>query len=255
MINCDYHTHTTYCDGKNTPREMVEAAVRRKMVQIGISGHAPQPFDNGCCMSKDSAIGYNREVRSLKKEFAQKIKVFCGIEKDLFSDADTKDFDYVIGSVHYIKTAGGFIAVDESADALKKMIEQCFDGDALAMCEAYFDNAAQIGEALAPDIVGHFDLVTKYNKDGRFFDESSPRYTAAWKRAADRLLKTCRLFEINTGAMFRVGKDRPYPSPEMISYIKERGGRFILSSDSHCADSLCFNFDKYEHLADIKSLF
>ena len=28
MIKADFHTHTTFCDGKSTPREMVEAACR-----------------------------------------------------------------------------------------------------------------------------------------------------------------------------------------------------------------------------------
>lgn len=108
---------------------------------------------------------------------------------------------------------------------------------------------------MRPAIVGHFDLVTKYNTGGRFFDESDPRYIAAWRGAADKLLETCRLFEINTGGMFRAGMTRPYPAPEIISYIKERGGEFILSSDSHNASSLCGNFDRCEFLADRKRLF
>ena len=176
------------------------------------------------------------------------------MEKDIFSDEDTSGLDYVIGSTHYFHFGGEYPAVDAGADVLADAIERHFDGDALAMCEAYFDNVSRIGETIRPTIVGHFDLVTKYNRGGRFFDESAPRYVAAWQRAADKLLETCSLFEINTGGMFRAGCTRPYPSEEIIEYIKARGGKFILSSDSHSAETLCGNFDRYEHLADVDRL-
>ncbi|MBR6917364.1 MAG: histidinol-phosphatase [Clostridia bacterium] len=255
MITRDYHTHTTFCDGHNTPREMVEAALSFGMDEIGLSGHAHQPFDFDYCMSKEGSALYREEVRALQNEYDGKIKVSLGVEKDLYSDEDTAGLDYVIGSTHYFKFGDEYYAVDAGADVLSFVIEKHFRGDALSMCEAYYENVAKIGEVIRPDIVGHFDLVTKYNDGGRFFDESAPRYVAAWQRAADTLLATCRLFEINTGAMYRVGKTRPYPSLEIISYIKERGGRFILSSDSHTAKSLCFRFDEYEHLADTDNLF
>ena len=40
MLRTDFHTHTTFCDGKSTPREMVEAAYRMGMTDFGVSGHA-----------------------------------------------------------------------------------------------------------------------------------------------------------------------------------------------------------------------
>ena len=254
MILCDYHVHTTFCDGKNTAEEMVEASLALGMTELGFSSHAYQSFDPDYCMSKERSVLYRREIVRLKEKYAGKIKIYLGVEKDLFSDEDTEGLDYVIGSTHYFHFGDEYPAVDAGADVLADAIERHFAGDALAMCEAYFENASKIGETLHPTIVGHFDLVTKYNRGGRFFDESDPRYVAAWKMAADKLLETCRLFEINTGGMFRAGCTRPYPSEEIISYIKARGGRFILSSDSHSASTLCGHFDRYRHLADVDKL-
>jgi len=37
MLHTDFHTHTTFCDGKSTPREMVEAAYRMGMTDFGVS--------------------------------------------------------------------------------------------------------------------------------------------------------------------------------------------------------------------------
>lgn len=255
MIRRDYHNHTTFCDGKNTAEEMVMAAIALGMDEIGLSSHAHQPFDPDYCMSEEGSAEYRVEVARLKKKYEGKIKIFCGVEKDIFSKEDTSGLDYVIGSTHYFHFGNEYPAVDAGADVLADAIERFFGGDALAMCEAYFENVSKIGEVLHPTIVGHFDLVTKYNKDGRFFDESDPRYVAAWQKAADRLLETCALFEVNTGGMFRAGTARPYPSPEIISYIKERGGEFILSSDSHSTKSLCWKFDGYEKYADRTKLF
>ena len=34
------HTHTTFCDGKNTAEEMVQAALDNGFVSLGFSGHS-----------------------------------------------------------------------------------------------------------------------------------------------------------------------------------------------------------------------
>ena len=255
MIRRDYHTHTTFCDGNNTAEEMVRAASSLGMDEIGFSGHAHQPFDFDYCMSVEGSVAYRKEIERLKSKYEGKIKIYLGVEKDLFSDEDTDGLDYVIGSTHYLKFGDEYIAVDAGADVLSYMIERKFDNDALAVCEAYYENLSKVGETIRPTIVGHFDLVKKYNLGGRFFDESSPRYVAAWKAAADRLLESCKLFEVNTGGIARAHQTEPYPSPAIISYLKERGAKFILSSDSHRADNLCFMFDEYEHFVDKKKLF
>ena len=255
MIRRDYHTHTTFCDGKNTAEEMVRAAISLGMDEIGFSGHAHQLFDFDYCMSVEGSAAYRKEIARLKREYEGKIKIYLGVEKDLYSDEDTEGLDYVIGSTHYLKFGDEYIAVDAGADVLSYMIEKKFGGDALAMCEMYYDNLSKAGEIVHPTIVGHFDLVKKYNIGGRFFDESSPRYVAAWKAAADSLLKYCKLFEVNTGGIARAHQTEPYPSPAIHSYLKERGAKFILSSDSHCTENLCFMFDEYEHFADKMKLF
>ena len=41
MIKTSFHTHTTFCDGKNTPEEMVVAAIEKGFVALGFSTHSP----------------------------------------------------------------------------------------------------------------------------------------------------------------------------------------------------------------------
>ena len=43
------HTHTSFCDGKNSPEEMVRSAVEKGFDVLGFSGHSYTPFDETYC--------------------------------------------------------------------------------------------------------------------------------------------------------------------------------------------------------------
>ena len=89
MKKFNYHTHTTYCDGKNTPLEIVQKALKLGISELGFSGHASMPplrgGDTSYCMTVENTVKYREEIFRLKKEFSGKIKIFCGIEKDYYS--------------------------------------------------------------------------------------------------------------------------------------------------------------------------
>ena len=99
------------------------------------------------------------------------------------------------------------------------------------------------------DIIGHFDLITKFNEGNRFFDEDNPRYISACNDALDSLLETGKPFEINTGAVSRGWRKSPYPSAKILEYIASHNGSVILSSDSHSKDTLMYKFAECEELA------
>ena len=80
------------------------------------------------------------------------------------------------------------------------------------------------------------------------FDENNERYINAYRRAADALVKTGKIFEINTGAMSRGYRTQPYPSKQIYNYLKSLGARFILSSDAHNAENIAYKFDEFEKI-------
>ena len=104
------------------------------------------------------------------------------------------------------------------------------------------------------DIIGHFDLITKFNQKAVMFDEQHPRYINAAVKAIDVLIKKNIPFEINTGVIIRGYKDRPYPSDLILDKINEKGGKFLLNSDSHRSDMLCFEFEKWRARADERNV-
>ncbi|MCL2366355.1 MAG: histidinol-phosphatase [Oscillospiraceae bacterium] len=247
------HTHTTYCDGTLTPEGMIEAALSKGCDSIGFSEHACVPFDIYYSMDAECTQAYIHDVNALKQKYEGVIEVFLGLEQDYYSSELPEGLDYTIGALHYVqnKQTGEFVSVDAGANHQKQMVDECFGGDYYALAEEYFSVFSHIIKKTKADIVGHFDLVAKYNINNYFFDEQHPRYVDAALSCMDEILKDCRLFEVNSGAMFRLGKLEPYPSAFLLKALKERRGEVILSSDSHDAESICYKFDEIQALLKI----
>lgn len=248
MIVSDLHVHTIFSDGKNTPEEMVQAAIDLGMTKIGFSDHAHTHFDERYCIQINRLEEYRQTIRALRDQYAGRIEILCGIEQDFYSDTPADEYDYVIGSAHYVKKGDVYIPVDEKPEILIDAVEQYYDGDFFGLIEDYFSMISLVQEKTNADVIGHFDLITKFNEGGKLFDERNPRYRSAAYSAADTLLKCGKPFEINTGAISRGYRTQPYPSAEVLEYLRKNGARFILSSDSHAVNTLCFRFDDFEQL-------
>lgn len=247
MIKSNCHTHTNYCDGKNTAEEMALAAINAGFVSLGFSGHSPMYYDADWTMTKENVAEYAKEVRRIKDLYADKIDILCGIELDSdYSDINISDFDYTIASVHQLHGKDKIYSVDLSPDELTECVNTVFEGDWNKMSETYFSNLADFAISGDFDVVGHFDLITKFNGKTPLFDEDSNEYQASAIRALDKILdnKPNILFEVNTGAMYRKGNSKPYPCEFMLKHINKRGGLITITSDSHCCESIDFAFDK-----------
>lgn len=249
MIPEDFHTHTTFSDGRSSPAEMAEAAAARGLSRLGFSDHGYTSFDTGCCMPRERVSEYQKTVAALKDVWRGKLEIFCGVEQDFYCDFPAEGFDYVIGCVHYLKLDGGYYCVDDRLETLLEITDRFFGRDPYGMVEEYFRTEARVVRQTRCDLIGHFDLIAKLNERYRLFDVSHPRYLAAWKAAADALLETGKPFEINTGGMSRGWRSVPYPAPDIVRYLAERGARFVLSSDSHQTDTLCYDFAEQAHAA------
>lgn len=105
-IRGDLHMHTDETDGKNTIREMAEAALERKYAYIAITDHSKNlAMTNG--LDDKRALEHVKRIRAVDREMEGRIRVFPGIEVDILADGalDLSDdvlaqMDIVIASVH-----------------------------------------------------------------------------------------------------------------------------------------------------------
>ena len=87
------HQHTNYCDGADTPREIVLHAIENGFDSIGFSGHSYMYYAPDHSMSKAGTREYIAEIGALKKEFEGKIEIYCGLEFDMYSVVDLSPYD------------------------------------------------------------------------------------------------------------------------------------------------------------------
>lgn len=247
-IRANLHTHTTYCDGKNTPREMVEAAIDKGFHTLGFSGHAHAKCDPECSMSLKGTLAYRGEITKLREEYKGKIEIFLGLENEGAMPQPVEGYDFIIGSVHYLSVNGAYYAMDASPEQFAQCIDECFGGNALGLAKAYYETLTDSIRAEKPDIVGHFDLIEKFNANGRFFDSQSPAYRKIALGALEGIAGTGAIVEINTGAMARGYTKQPYPAAFLIRRLRELEIPVIVSSDAHDAAHIGAYFDEMEEL-------
>ena len=228
------HTHSIFCDGKDTLEQMVQTAIEKGFDSIGFSGHSYMDIYADFSMDEEKANAYRAEITRLQGVYGNQIKIFCGLEKDNYTKVSTDGYDYLIGSVHCVQYGKTLVFVDWTLDRALDAIDNVFCGDGLAYAEAYFDAVAELPNYGRFDILGHFDLVTKFiEKQPDMFDTTHPRYRAAVTRAAEALVGKVRFFEINTGAISRGYRTSPYPDSFILKEMKRLGFGAVISSDCH----------------------
>lgn len=253
MLKSNCHTHTCFCDGSNTPKEMVEEAIKLGFTSLGFSAHSPMNFENDYALTKDNVQKYISEINNLKRRY-DNIQLYNGIELDSdFAFIKPRDFDYVIASVHQLHCKNKIYSIDASADELIDCIKTQYDGSFLAMAKDYYKTLSDFVCEIKPDIVGHVDLIEKFNEDGAIFDTTRMDYKLLTTLYLEKICLNCPdvIFEVNTGAMFRCKNKKPYPAAFIMEFLKERNMKITITSDAHCTKALNFGFD--EALQYVKS--
>ena len=222
------HTHTVFCDGADTPDEMSQRAIELGFVSLGFSSHSSNGFDR--CGMRDEQ-GYRRAVRAAAEKYGDRIEIYCGIEQDYYSGMTDPFYDYSIGSVHHIAKNGKYLAVDWSREETDRIVREEYGGDASAYAEDYYALVSRVAQVTGCAVVGHFDLITKFDEEGAVF--AGARYESAAMRALESLCGKGLLFEINTGAIARGYRKTPYPAPWILEELRARGEQIVIASDCH----------------------
>ena len=232
------HTHSTYSDGKDSLRDLVEAALSLNFDSLGFSCHCHSgfPFDPCGIATKEDEDKYIREIISLKEEYRGRIALLCGLEMEsrtsysLESVADPR-LDYTIGSVHWFWKDGMEFSVDNTPEEFEKAEE--FFGGIRPLIESYYGEVMRFASYSPYTITGHLDLVTKFVEKKGWDFEDTLWYRDIASAAAEHVVKKGKAVEVNTGAISRGWRTTPYPSTFLLERLRDLGAPIVLTSDCH----------------------
>lgn len=255
MINTNYHIHSTYCDGKNSLEEMVEAAIKAGLVSIGLTSHMTLPFDNHWALREEKVPDYFDEIDRLKIKYADQIEIYKSLEIDYFMDragisqaakAVLPQLDYVLMSIHSLGStrAEKLFHIDESPENFKAGIDKYYAGSVKAFVCDYYQAIGKMVADYQPDIIGHLDLIKKNNRDNLFFNDQESWYQEALGTCLDGILQSGSIIEINTGADMRAPGVGRYPSDWMIPEMKKRNIPITICGDSHSTAGIIYGYEE-----------
>ena len=245
-INTNYHTHSQFCDGKGKMEEYVVSAIEKKMECLGFSGHAPVPIPSSWNMKLESIPLYLNEVSRLKSAYANKIELYCGLEFDYIDKQasltaeELSSLDYFIGSIHYIGQFedGKYFNYDESSTNFDRGLQEIFGGDIRKLVRYYYEQICKMIETHLPPLIGHIDLIKKFNTGSRYFNENEKWFIDAARPALELIKKNELIVEINTKGYARGTNHSLYPSPGILRDCHQMGIALTYSADAHSPEEV-----------------
>ena len=256
-IRSSYHTHSHYCDGEGEIQEVIEAAIAAGLTEVGISSHAPLPFETGWTMSPERLADYVAEVRELQRRYAGRIRVLLSAEIDYIPNADVVrfqeesifplGFDYFVGSVHFLGQPDQPRSYDDDEEGFVAILREEYDGDMSAMATEYYRRMQGVLTIPGVRIVGHLDRIKRWNAGKNYFTGEEPWYRQAVEQTLRAIAASGHIVELNTSA-WRRGFDEPYPSVAILERIHDLGIPVTVNSDSHTPAEVDRDFDRAAQL-------
>src|SRR5688572_12483035 len=227
---------------KGQLEDVVQAAIDAGFSTYGLSEHAPrfrrehlypeeQHLDVGDLL--DIFRRYVARASALRDRVSDRLELLIGFETEALPVADWPDkmralrrsapFDYIVGSVPSI----GDSWIDLNVETSERVARENGGWEALRC--AYLDRRAELVQALRPEIVGHVDLIRRFEPPEFRFSEHALEH-------AERVLEAARAsgsaLEVNA-APVRRGFGPAYPGPQVLARACEMGVAVTLGDDSH----------------------
>jgi histidinol-phosphatase (PHP family) len=254
----DYHVHLRADDVDATPFEQSftadnaaryrEAATARGIEELGVSEHVyrftqaldvwQHPLWVECARDDiDAYCAFVREETDLR--LGIEADYIPGREEQMRSLLDHREWDYVIGSIHFL--ADGALDYDR------------FDvwnsgSSADHVWRTYFTLLGEAATSGMFDVLAHPDLV-KYWGTQRPAPERDPR--SYYELAMEGIAASGIAIEVSTAGL-RKPIGEIYPAPAFLQMVIDAGNPIALSSDAHEAEHLGFGYD--QALALLRSL-
>ncbi|HKM93391.1 MAG TPA: histidinol-phosphatase HisJ family protein [Prolixibacteraceae bacterium] len=228
----DYHMHTTFSDGNDSYLNYLKVARKKDLAEIGFTDHITLRPVDWSVQEIDYPV-MRENLKNLCNDFSEDVQVRFGLEVDYFPEMEKEireiisyfPVDYVIGSIHFIG--------DWNYDNDRSLYGKWTNDE---LYQQYFELVQKAAKSGLFDIIGHFDLIKKFqcwpeNDQTNLYNE-----TLKILKEADVVL------ELNTG-----GYDRPcaefFPNRKILELALKHGIPVTLGSDAHKPEQVARHFD------------
>jgi len=238
-MRIDLHNHTTRCNhAKGSMQSYIERAIELGIDIYGFSEHAPMDFDEHYRLKFEEMQIYTEDVKRLKEQYKDDIKILLGYEVDYLKGHMDKrvlsaEVDYLIGSIHFLGE-WGFDNPEFNHEYKNKNIDDIW--------QEYFNNIEAMAKTEHFDIVGHLDLIKIFN----FMPKKDIRLIA--KNALKAIKKSNMVLELNTAGLRKPCKEI-YPTPSLLEMAYELNIPITFSSDAHAIGQVGYKYSEAVKLA------
>jgi histidinol-phosphatase (PHP family) len=257
----DYHVHLRP-DDDDSPAERYftqenadryrEVASERGIDELGVAEHihrfvqSLEVWDHAWYRhwAADDLDEYSDFVRSAGLKLGIEADYLPGREDRLQNLLDRRDWDYVVGSVHFLR--------DEAVDFHGYPEWQEWDAwrgaDPEKVWTRYFETLGEAARTGMFDILAHPDLVKVWGSRVPVPEGDLRRF---YERAMDGIADSDVSIELSTAGL-RKPVAEIYPAPAFLEMCVEAGRPVALSSDAHTPDQLGFEYERaLELLSDL----
>lgn len=237
----DCHMHTQFSpDSEADPEAMIESAIAKNLDAVCFTDHEDKDYASEGNKWTFDVDQYFDRMKDLQEKYRLKIPVRIGVEIGLqphlgehYRDyVRQKPFDFVIGSVHVVKSVDPYY---------KEFYEGRSDADAYE--ETFAETYENIRRVEDFDVLGHLDYVTRY---GMHKEEEY-----SYRRFADIIDEILRYLighgkgiELNTAGL-KYGLPYAHPHKDVLRRYRELGGEIItVGADAHKPEHVAYDFHK-----------
>ena len=251
----DYHVHLRTDDLENASAQFFtaanaeryrEVATERGIAELGVAEHIyrfsaameiwQHPFWRQYATDDlDDYCGFVREETDLR--LGIEMDFVPGSEDRIANVLDGRDWDYVVGSVHFLR--------DHSLDTEDYSIWGAGES-ADRIWRRYFETVAASALSGLYDIVAHPDLVKVWGDQAPRPDKD-PRYF--YEPAVEAFAEARVAVELST-AGWRKPVGEQYPAVPFLEMLVDAGCPIALSSDAHVPDQLGFEYERAVELLE-----
>ncbi len=236
----NFHSHSQYCDGRDTMENIVKSAVQSGFKHLGFSPHSPIPIPSPCNMSSDNVQSYINEIERLKATYNDEISIYCSMEIDYLDDWNANNdyfqnlpLDYKISSVHFIPSFcnEGYVDVDGSFENFRIKMQKHFYNDIEGVIISFYTQTLNMIEAGGFDIIGHFDKIGFNANSFKPGVENEEWYKSLVREVFDAIMDNNYFIEINTKAF--EAHNRFFPDYSFWNLLKKYDAPILFNTDVH----------------------